>query len=242
MKRLFAAAVTALAMLAQPALAQAASEQPVCAGCPTASEIRQLYEFQQKQSATPQVVGPLAGPIPAAVQTPTPVVAPPSPAAPAPVTQNTVATTGPVSSETTISVGTLAGQFLTWATLVFGSILSSFGTALIIKLLKNAGVQGTELLSDKLDRILLNGINLGASTLTKDMAGKGQVEIKNAVATQAIAYVQAHGADTIKALGLEPNSPEAVEAIKARIETAIADPAVPTAKILDNPSPVPSKG
>jgi hypothetical protein len=99
--------------------------------------------------------------------------------------------------------------------------------------LKNAGIQGTELLSDKLDRILLNGINSGAAVVTTNMAGKGQIEIKNAVVAEAVAYTQAHGADTIKQLGLDPNSGAAVEAIKARIETAIADPKVPTPAVLD---------
>jgi hypothetical protein len=54
-----------------------------------------------------------------------------------------------------------------------------------------------------------------------------------------VAYVQDHGADAIKTLGLDPQSGAAVEAIKARIETAIADPTIPTPKILD-PTPAPA--
>jgi hypothetical protein len=155
----------------------------------------------------------------------------------APATQNTITTTAPVTSSTTISTGTLAGQVLDWATLAFGGTLSGFLTALIIRLLKNAGVQGAELLSDKLDRILLNGINAGAAAAEADAAGKGQVQIKNEVVAKAVAYAQAHAADTIKALGLDPQSGEAVEAIKARIETAIADPATPTPPVLDTVVP-----
>ena len=153
---------------------------------------------------------------------------------PAPFTQNLPAVQ--ISSDPTFSVGTLAGEVLTWATLAFGSILSSFLTAFIIRLLKNAGIQGGQLLSEKLNGILLNGINAGAAAVAKDMAGKGQVEIKNEIVAKAVAYTQAHGADTIKALGLDPNSGTAVEAIKARIETAIADPAVPTPAVLDAPA------
>ena len=56
---------------------------------------------------------------------------------------------------------------------------------------------------------------------------------QDAIVAQAVAYTQEHGAETIKALGLDPQSGAAVEAIKAHIETAIADPMVPTPKVLD---------
>lgn len=153
-----------------------------------------------------------------------------------PTTQNTVTTTGPVSSNTTISVGTLGGQVLTWLAAAFGSVLASVFTAWGIRLFKLAGVQISDAARARLQEIILNGLNAGAKQVSQDLDGKAPVQVKNAVVAQAIAYTQAHGAESIKALGLDPQSGEAVEAIKARIETAIADPTVPTPSVLDAPS------
>lgn len=162
-----------------------------------------------------------------------PVVIPPL----SPATQNTVTTSGPVSSNTTISVGTLAGQFLAWATLAFGSVLSTLLGTLIYRGLKLVGVKISDAARARLGDIILNAINFGAKKAEEDLAGKDPVEIKNAAVALAVAYTQAHGADTIKTLGLDPTSGAAVEAIKARIQTAIADPAVPTPAVLDAPVP-----
>jgi hypothetical protein len=52
--------------------------------------------------------------------------------------------------------------------------------------------------------------------------------VKSQVISDAIAYTQEHGKDTIKALGLDASDPKAVEAIRARIQTAIIDPLTPT--------------
>jgi hypothetical protein len=162
-------------------------------------------------------------------------VAPPS------VTQNTVATTGPVTSTTTISVGDLAGQVLTWAATAFGSVLATVFAAWGIRLFRLAGVQITDQARDRLEQIILNGLNNAAANVTRDIAGKGTVEVKDAVVQQAIAYAQSHGADAIKQLGLDPKSGAAVEAIKARIATAVADPSVPTPVVLNGSNPTPAK-
>ncbi len=160
--------------------------------------------------------------------TPAPTVIIPNVSPPPPVTQNTVTTTGPVASTTTISVGTLAGQVLTWAITGFGSILATVFAAWGVRLFKIAGVQITDAARDRLQQIILNGLNVGAAKASTDLAGRGQIEIKDAALEHAVAYVQNHGADTIKQLGLDPNSGAAVEAIRAHIETAIADPTVAT--------------
>lgn len=174
---------------------------------------------------------PVTLPMPAVAATPDTPVTVASPA-----TQNTVTTTGPVSSNTTISVGTLGGQVLTWLAAAFGSVLASVFTAWGIRLFKLAGVQISDAARARLQEIILNGLNAGAKQVSQDLDGKAPVQVKNAVVAQAIAYTQAHGAESIKALGLDPQSGEAVEAIKARIETAIADPTVPTPAVLDAPA------
>jgi hypothetical protein len=208
MKRLvIVAALAAASLLAGPALAQFTDAQTA-----------------PRPPAT-------AAPLQVGVTPISPAATPPA-AAPA-VTQNTVTTTGPVTSETTISAGTLAGQALMWMTTIFGGALASVLTAWAVRLFQKAGIDISDAASDRLQRIILNGINAGGAKVSQDVAGKGQVEIKNAVVAHALAYTQAHAADTIKALGFDPTSPAAIEAIKARIETAITDPAVPTPAILD---------
>jgi hypothetical protein len=157
----------------------------------------------------------------------------------APATQNTVSTTGPVTSETTISVGTLAGQALQWVVTVFGAILGTAGTALVVRLFNKAGIAISDSARMRLQEMVVNGLNIGAKTAQDNLAGRGKIEIKNAAVASAVTYVQTHGADTLKQLGVDPNSNAAIDAIKARIETAIADPATPTPPVL-NPVAAPA--
>jgi len=159
--------------------------------------------------------------------------------APAPATQNTITTSAPVSSETTISVGTLAGQFLSWIMVAFSGPIGGLVVWIMVRVLNNLGIKASDAARARLQEIVVNALNVSAPRVQADLAGRGQVEVKSAVVAQAVAYTQAHGADTIKALGLDPTSGAAVEAIKARIETAIADPSVPTPAVLDPPAAVP---
>lgn len=160
----------------------------------------------------------------------------PAPASPA--TQNTITTTGPVSSDTTISVGTVAGQALQWVVTVFGAILGTAGTALVVRLFTKAGIAISDSARMRLQEMVINGINIGAKAAEANLAGRGKVDIKNAAVASAVTYVQTHGAETLKQIGVDPNSNAAVDAIKARIETAIADPMTPTPKVLDPTPPV----
>ena len=253
MKRLILAlAFTALFVTSAVARPTPGQEQQL-----SPAEIKALRDLAQKLQA-PQPAAVAKPAPPAAVDSPPVVVAPvaaptPSPASAAPpvatappVTQNTVTTTGPVSSDTTISIGTLAGQVLTWAAAAFGSVAATVFTAWGVRLFKLAGVQMSDAARARLQDIIVNGLNVGAAAATQNLAGKDKIQIKNETVAQAIAYTQAHGADAIKQLGLDPNSGAAIEAIKARIETAIADPAVPTPAVLDSapvavPQTVPAK-
>ncbi len=158
-----------------------------------------------------------------------------------PVTQNTVTTSGPVSSETTISVGTLAGQVLMWLAAAFSVPIGTLLTMWLKRLFTLAGVQVTQQMSDKLNSIIVNGLNDGATNAKLQLAGKGTVEVKNQVIASAVDYTQRHAAETIQALGLDPKSGEAVEAIKARIQTAINDETIPTPAVLSVPTPQPTQ-
>ena len=154
-------------------------------------------------------------------------------AAPAPV----------IVKPTVVETGTIAGEVLTWVTTVFGGLISTVLTGLLVRWLQKANIDLTEAQRDKLQGIIVNGLNLGAAQAQKDLAGKGDVEIKNQAVAFAIDYVKAHGADTLKALGADPNSPKFQQAVRARIETAIADDATPTHPALDPavPAKVPAQ-
>jgi hypothetical protein len=136
-----------------------------------------------------------------------------------------------------IDTGSIAGQALTWVITVGGGAIATLLTGLIYKLMQKAGIQITDAARARLQEIILNGLNAGTKVAAAQLAGKGQVVIKQAAVASTVAYVQAHGKETMAQLGLDPTSPEAVEAIKARIETAIADPAVATPPVLDPPAP-----
>lgn len=167
---------------------------------------------------------------------PAAVVTVPGPAA----TTNTVTTTGPVTSDTTISVGTLAGQVLTWVVAVFGVPIGSLLTAWLYRLFQQAGVTMTDSMRARLQEMVVNGLNIGVAKATAGMTGKAPVQIKNEAVEHAIDYVQLHGANELKALGFDPSSNIAVDAIKARIETAITDINTPTPKVLDVPTAAPA--
>lgn len=143
-------------------------------------------------------------------------------------TQNTVEAAGNVTSTTTIQGGTIASQILEWLKVAFGSAIGLAVTAIILKGLTYLGVQTTDIMRDQLQHIVVNGINDAAAKAEAALNGKFTVDVRNQVVADAVNYVQDHGKETIKALGLDPKSGAAVDAIKARIETAIIDPATPT--------------
>lgn len=139
-----------------------------------------------------------------------------------------ITTTAPVSSDTTISVGTLAGQILTWLAAAFSVPIGGLLSAWLYRLFTLAGVQATTVMKDQLQAIIVNGLNAAAVNSAERLKGQGSVAIKSAIIADTVKYTQEHASETIKALGLDPQSGRAVEAIKARIETAINDPSSPT--------------
>lgn len=139
-----------------------------------------------------------------------------------------------------ISVGTLASDVLTWVVAVFGVPIGTLLTAWLYRLFAKAGIDMTDAMRARLQEIVINGINFGAKIAEAEMAGKGQIAIKNAAVAHAISYVQEQGAAELKKVGVDdPYSGTAVHAIRARIETAITDASAPTPKILDAPPALP---
>jgi hypothetical protein len=151
-------------------------------------------------------------------------------------TQNTITTTAPVTSDTTISVGTLAGQALTWVVAVFGVPIGGLITAWVYRLFRLAGIQMTDAMRARFQEIVLNGMHAGAAQAERDLAGRGTVAIHNEAVANTIAYARAHGADELKQMGVDPSDNAVVDVVKARIAALAADPAVATPKALD-PAP-----
>lgn len=147
---------------------------------------------------------------------------------------------GATSSEAvTVHTGDIGASVLEWAAAAFTTIVGTAATAFLSRWFAHLGVQMTDDMRARLQGIVVNGLNLAAKEAEAGLRGKGIVEVKNEVAARTIKYVQDHGKDTLKALGLDPMSPAAVEAIKARIETAITDPAAPTPALVTPPQSVP---
>lgn len=129
--------------------------------------------------------------------------------------------------EVTVSGGTVASNAIQWVYAAFGVSLGLALTLLAVKGLQLVGIKVTDAQKEQLNKLVVNGLNLAVAA-SKNLEGKAPIEVKNAAAAQTVAYVQTHGADLLKSMGLDPKSGQVVEAINARIETAIVDPNVPT--------------
>lgn len=143
-----------------------------------------------------------------------------------------------VTPAATIDAGTYAGQALMWVTTLGGGSVAAALTALIVRMFQSAGIELSDSARARFKEFILNGLNHGAAIEAQNLAGRGKIDVKNATIGRAVEYVQTHGADTIKSLGFDPRSQQAIDAIKAWSETLIADPAVTTPKILDVATPL----
>lgn len=149
------------------------------------------------------------------------------------------AATAPVA---VVSGGGIAASIIEWLQVAFGSVIGLGLTALVFKGLKLLGINVTDANKSQLQAIIVNGLNDAASKAAVSLRDnkKLDIDIKSQVVADAVSYAQKHGADTIKALGLDPKSGDAVEAIKARIETALNDPATPTPAAVTPPEGIPT--
>lgn len=153
----------------------------------------------------------------------------------------TIETSAPVTSTTKVSGGSIAASILEWVQVAFGSIIGAAVLAIIVRGLQFFGIQLTAQNRAQLDSIVLNGINAASAKYADELRKNPSLDInvKSAVIADAIDYAQRHGPSTIKALGLDPQSGEAVEVIRARIETALNDPKKPTPVDITPPAGMP---
>ena len=134
-----------------------------------------------------------------------------------------------------VHTGTLAGNILEWMAAVLGPVLAGFAANWLLALAANLRLANTDKLRARLQNMIENAVAYFAEKAANDMKGRGDVEIKNTIAAQVIGYTQTHGAETIKALGIDPTSPKAEEAIRARIAAVVA-PVLPKSAVAVTPS------
>ena len=150
--------------------------------------------------AIPNATPPVAGMAPQIGVTPTPIVIDQRPPA-----------------DTSVSVGTLGADVIEWLGAVAIPVLGTFLTKWLMALAKKAGVELSQAQSDKLDGMIENGLHDALAKAGADLTGKLTVDVKNKAVADAVAYAQAHGADTIKAMsGVDVSDPKVTEALQAR--------------------------
>jgi hypothetical protein len=134
-----------------------------------------------------------------------------------------------------IDTGRIANDFIQYIVGFFATTIGIVLTGYIGRLMQKAGIETTDARKAQLQALIVNGLNAGAAAAKEKLPGAGMIEIKNDAAAFAVRYAQDHGKDVIKALGLDPYSKAAIETIQARIETALVDPAAPTAPEITPP-------
>ena len=138
----------------------------------------------------------------------------------------------PIGAPVLVDVGTLGSEVLKWVLSATIPVIGVAVTGWISRAFQQAGVNMSDAARARLQEMVVNGLNAGAAVAVQHVSETSPVAIKNAAAGHALQYVLAHGADTLKALGLNPDDEKTKQAIQARIETAIIDPSQPTAAIL----------
>lgn len=112
-------------------------------------------------------------------------------------------------------------------------IVAGFATIALNKIAKRNGVDLDQQRIVKLNSMLVNGMNLAAAEAKEMQCLPAGTDLKAFVVSRAIDYVNTHGAETLAAIGADPNGAKDQEALKARAETLIADPTQPTPAVLD---------
>ena len=135
---------------------------------------------------------------------------------------------------TVVHLGPILTYAVKWVIAAFGTVASAAVVALTYKVFGYLGIQTTQVQRDQLQGIIVNGLNDAAAKAEATIAANPRldIDVKQLVIADAITYAQKHGKDTIKALGLDPLSGEAIAVIKARIATAVTDINAPTPAVL----------
>ena len=131
--------------------------------------------------------------------------------------------------------GDVASSVVSWIAVALAAPVAALLSAAAYKALGWLGVQTTQGQRDQLQSIILNGINTASAKAQAQLKNNPDldVNIKNQIVSDAISYAQSHAKETLTALGLDPNSGQAVQVLRDRVMATIADPSQPTAPIAD---------
>jgi hypothetical protein len=145
-------------------------------------------------------------------------------------TTNTDTPTEPSKVTTIVQGGTWAAAVLDWFKVAMVPVVGTMLVAAFLKLMAYAGIQTTVHQSSQLQNIAINGLNNAMDRAEVSVRTNPNLsfEVKNQIVADAIAYTQDHAKETITAMGMDPQSGKAVEAIRAKILTVINDPTKPT--------------
>lgn len=139
-----------------------------------------------------------------------------------------VTTTGAVTAETTISIGTYAGQALLWVLTAFSVPIGGMIVGWFYKVFQRMGFDLDEVYRDRFQAAVTNAINAVAPKAAGRVASIGDVDVKSKLVRDVIAYLATNIPDTLKNLKIDPNSNAGKQVIEGRIEKAINDPTTPT--------------
>lgn len=187
------------------------------------------------QDGGPVIVGhPVSvDPPQAPISTPLGTTVVPTPGATA---NTTVTTTGPVTSDTKISIGTYAGQALQWMLVAFAAPLGTLLVGIFYKIAQRIGFSLDEAYRQRLEEGVTNALHAVAPKTGAMLAGRMQVDVKNKAVADSIKYVAANLPDTLKKLGIDPTTDAGKQVIEARIEKVLNDPTIPTPASVTPPS------
>lgn len=139
-----------------------------------------------------------------------------------------VTTTGDVTSDTRISIGTYAGQALMWVVTVFAVPLAGLLVGIFYRILKGVGFSLDEAWRKRLESAVVNGINATAPKLAGMAQGRLSVDVKSKLVKDVIDYLATHVPDTLAKLNIDVTTPAGQAVIAGRVEKALNDPTVPT--------------
>lgn len=124
-------------------------------------------------------------------------------------------------------------QVLTAVAAAVIPIVAGFAVNALQKMAAKNGVELKQAQLDRLNEMLVNGLNAGAATAKQLTALPAGADKEKFIKDQAVAYVQAHGKELLADLKSDLSDPEVQAAIRARIETLITSATAPTPPVLN---------
>jgi hypothetical protein len=134
----------------------------------------------------------------------------------------------PPDAQTVLSWGSVFSTLFLGVVSFLAPIIAYFIILLLNKILKYVGFQLDNARRDRLQEIVVNGINLAAIRIGSDIKGRMPAQLNSEFQKEVFSYVLSHGDEVMAELGFSKTDPKLVDAIQARIEKALNDPNVAT--------------